>query len=231
MLVGASLIVTACGRTTTEASSGPSDESDAETFGEDDPSDTDDTSSSTDTTTTTTTTDTTDTDTDTGPGDTEPPELIDGEFIDNKTVRLIFSEPIADVGGVDPAKFRMSSSGYYLDGTGTWYMDLGAYNNPPEYTTVTVLQNDPQDADSIVLRLSADVDVICGLMDMWDDQLGQANVDFVATYTESGSPDIEDLAGNELESIAAHWVGENDDYVVVPGFFSEFDPYAPIPCP
>jgi hypothetical protein len=58
-----------------------------------------------------------------------PPQLIDGFFLDATHVELVFSEPIASIGGLDTAKFRLSAAsagGYY--GGGTLYADLGAWN-------------------------------------------------------------------------------------------------------
>jgi hypothetical protein len=61
-----------------------------------------------------------------------PPMLIDAQFLDNLTVELFFSEPIAPPDGVDPTKFRLSVgvswAGYYGPYGYTQYLDLGQWN-------------------------------------------------------------------------------------------------------
>lgn len=68
----------------------------------------------------------------TGPIPTDgPPQLIAAQVLDAFVVELFFNEPIAQLGAVDTAKFRLSAAWtapQYYYGTGTWYSDLGRWN-------------------------------------------------------------------------------------------------------
>ena len=153
------------------------------------------------------------------------------EMPDDRTVRISFAEDVADVAGVDPAKFRMSSGGYYVDGTGTWYMDLGAYDNPQAANVVESVENDMNDSTAILLHLSAPVDTICGLMGAWEADMSFSDVALYVHYDAAGTPDITDQAQQEMDSVGADWVTAETDYVKVDGFFPDMDPPLAIPCP
>lgn len=58
-----------------------------------------------------------------------PPMLVDAVLLDQVSLELYFSEPIAAAGSVDPSKFRLSgafANAYYS--YGTFYADLGRWN-------------------------------------------------------------------------------------------------------
>jgi hypothetical protein len=143
---------------------------------------------------------------------------------------LTFSESIADVGNIDPTKFRLSSGGYYVNGDGTWYWDGGYYIG--QAMVVTSVTNDGNDDKILTLEFNITTDDICGYMSDWANQNAFSDVDFYMTYTIMGGNDVEDLAGNDLENIAAFWAETpNDLSEVVGGKFAAMNPEVPIPCP
>ena len=67
----------------------------------------------------------------------EPPQLINVAFLDNLTLQLTFSEPMAAVDAVDPSVFRLSLAlGYtesYKGYTRTFYQEVGYFNDNNQY--------------------------------------------------------------------------------------------------
>lgn len=156
-------------------------------------------------------------------------DLLDASWVDDSRIRLTFTDEVADVGETDPGKFRISAGGYYLDGTGTWYMDLGAYDDPPRRTGVTALENDGGDA--VVLTLDGSNVSACDKMEEWLEDPEFANVAFYPTYAAGGGPGLEDLDGNRLASIAPAWVASDEEYLVLEGRFENMVPTIPFDCP
>lgn len=165
------------------------------------------------------------------------PDLVSGEWIDNQTLRLSFSEPIADVSEVDPLKFRISSGGYCKIGgacdpkPGTWYVDLGAYQDPQQYTTVTSLQNDPDDGYAIILGLDGTIDSACIKMEEWAQNPDYSDIAFYPTYAPGNLPVVQNAEGGWLAQIAPQWVQSEANGMVVDGYFENMDPMVGIPCP
>ena len=66
-----------------------------------------------------------------------PPQLINVAFVDNLTLQLTFSEPMAPVDDVDPTVFRLSMGFGYTEGyngyTRTFYQEVGYFNQQPCY--------------------------------------------------------------------------------------------------
>lgn len=65
-----------------------------------------------------------------------PPQLLNVVFLDNLTLQLTFSEPMASVDAIDPTLFRLSMAfgipdDYYADGARTFYQDVGYYAQDP----------------------------------------------------------------------------------------------------
>lgn len=160
------------------------------------------------------------------------PEIMGGEWVDNDTLRLRFSEPILDVAGVDPAKFRITSSGYYVDGTGTWYLDIGGYEDPPRRVDVKSLMNDPGDDAALLLDIDGTVDLVCERMAVWEQSPDlYSDIAFFPTYVSSPPPHIVNAEGGELEAFGAHWVLREKLFTIIDGFYPELDTDLGIPCP
>jgi hypothetical protein len=49
-------------------------------------------------------------------------------------------------------------------------------------------------------------------------------------FNEAGIPTVEDLAGNDLASIAAAWTLSNEIWYTKDGKFPDLMPMVPIPC-
>jgi cysteine-rich repeat protein len=163
---------------------------------------------------------------------TDWPRLVAGEMVDAATVRLTFSEAIADVGAIDPDKFRIASCGHYVNGDATWYIDPGAYFAQPS-VVVTSLTNDQNDATRVVAQLSGTVAQICMSMSYWEQDQSYSGVALYMSYTSMGMPDVIDLAQVELQDIAAHWAEDPQSaFVTVQGDFAGM-PEGPVPmdCP
>jgi len=65
-----------------------------------------------------------------------PPQLLNVAFLDNLTLELTFSEPMASVDAIDPTLFRLSmaigiTDQYYEDGARTFYQDVGYFAADP----------------------------------------------------------------------------------------------------
>lgn len=186
-----------------DTSEGPSEASETASDTSEGPGDTSDTS---DTTTSEESSDTTSEDT--GPVDTEPPTLEFGAFIDSTHIRLTFSEPIASVAGVNPAKFRPSEAWWDSDDSGMVYLDL--LNDFPDNSCPCItgagLQNDPNDAYAIIVQLSAPTNA-------WTCMNADYNYLPVMHYdadTLGTAEHIRDLAGNELGEFGGQFVASSN---------------------
>lgn len=185
-----------------------------------------------------------------------PPQLIAAQVLDNLTVELFFSEPIATIGAIDTAKFRLSASfsnAYYSDAT--WYSDLGRWNGEEvcneycygEYTTgeecyewcytpagpnvhVQSIVNSGY-TDRVLLTL--DQGMTSNLCKQLADRLenGATTAAIFLHYSNNGQG-ITDLDGEQLDAIAEHWVLlTNQYYSYQQGTFPFMNPFIPIQCP
>lgn len=185
-----------------------------------------------------------------------PPQLIDAIVLDAFTVELFFSEPIATIGAIDTAKFRMSASfsnAYYSDAT--WYSDLGRWNGeeicheycyggdsgPDEcyewcYTPagpnvhVQSIVNGAY-ADRALIYL--DQPITSNLCKQLQDRVENgADVAALFLHYSNNGQGITDTDGEQLDAIAEHWVLlTNQYYSYQPGTFPSMNPFIPIPCP
>lgn len=165
------------------------------------------------------------------PSDGSGPELIDGRWLDVDPLELTFADGLGEITGVDPNKFRLTSSGYYLDGTGTWYADLGYYDVPPHRAEITQLSIDPDDQAKLLLELGGSTESACERISDWLADARYADVAFYATFTPLGEPTVVDNSGYPLGAIAAHWVAREELYAVVESRFRSMTPRIPIACP
>jgi hypothetical protein len=170
-----------------------------------------------------------------------PPTLVAARFVEQKVVRLTFSEPLAPVDGVDPASFRLSWSWYYEGDPGysspyTSYYDpmllfcLSSDFCPGEYTDVVELSCDPDDPSSLLLRVDAFSQHICNnistFMEYYEDYTSPLLVHF-----DAGIGSITDLDGEPLASIAPEFVTAPDYYLTLDGNFPNYPMRIPIECP
>lgn len=140
----------------------------------------------------------------TGPVDTEPPTLEFGAFIDSTHISLTFSEPIASVAGVNPAKFRPSEGWWDSDDSLMVHLDL-LNDFPDDYCPCITgfgLENDPGDPYTIILELSAPTNA---------DTCMNASVNYLPVMhydadTLGTAEHIRDLAGNTLEEFGGLFV-------------------------
>lgn len=198
----------------------------------------------------------------TGPIPTDgPPQLIAAQVLDAFVVELFFNEPIAPLGAVDTAKFRLSaawSSPQYYYGNGTWYSDLGRWNGeevcmeycygseygdsgeycnewcytpPGPDVHVQSITNHNYYSDRVLLAL--DQPITANLCE----QIRQRAIDGADTsaiflhYSNNGAG-IVDTDGEQLDAIAEHWVLlSNQDYSYQPEPFPFMSPFIPIECP
>jgi hypothetical protein len=166
-----------------------------------------------------------------------PPTLVAAQLIDDTLVRLTFSEPLAAVGDVDPASFRLSwtwSSDY--SGAYTSYYDPAAALCSATdycidgYTEVVELRCAPGDPTSLILRIESFPEAICNIID-----------ELSSYYQEYGSPllphfdaniaTITDLDGEPLASISPAFVTAPYGYLEVDGEFPNYAMRIPIQCP
>jgi hypothetical protein len=188
-----------------------------------------------------------------------PPQLVDGYFLDAARVELVFSEPIAAVGAIDPAKFRMSaaSHGAYY-GDGTRYADLGVWNgeevcyeycygddygdtddNCNEYcytqpgppVHVATVTNSNYYAERVTLQL--DQLITATVCDRLNQQIEQgADAAAIFLHYSNNGPGIVDTDNEQFEALAEHWVLlPSQNYSYQEGFFPFMVPFVPIDCP
>lgn len=170
--------------------------------------------------------------------DSDPPQLLSGQFEDQTHLVLQFSEPLAPVEGVDPEKFRLSlaiSRGYFTD-----YYDLSVHFDGSPYeelgddsgrwlrhqqTRVTSLER-LADPSQLELEISDEIDHAgaCEAIAAAETEAG-----LFVHYTDFRTPNVADPAGNALEDIASHWVMGNT-MASVGGDLEELDSAPAIPC-
>lgn len=195
--------------------------------------------------------------TETDPGPTPlpgPPQLIDARVLDAFTVELFFSEPIADIGTIEPSKFRLSaahSNTYYSESTS--YVELGRWNGvemcneycygpEPEYCNeycytapgpdVRVLSvTNSGYSDRVLLGL--DNAITGGICRQLERRLenGAVTAALFLHYSNNGAG-LTDLDGEALDAIAEHWaLLTTQDYSYIQGVFPTMNPFIPIDCP
>lgn len=163
-----------------------------------------------------------------GSGDIEPPELVSA-VVEGQTIRLRFSEAMANPAGIDTLAFRLSSAFYYDGYYGmpeTRYADAGrqyAYDYG-DFVTVDSVVIDSDDAEFLMLELSESPVEICAM--------AFSTRDLYPHYRQPDQNPIADLAGNPLPDIGAHWVEDADlETKTVEGNFPMLMPRVPIVCP
>jgi hypothetical protein len=186
-----------------------------------------------------------------------PPQLIAAQVLDQFTVELFFSEPIATISGIDTAKFRLSaafSNAYYAQGT--WYSDLGRWNGEevcheycygdytegPEncyewcYTPAgpnVHVQGVLNGYTSDRVLLTLDQPITSNLCKQLQDRIenGADTAAIFLHYSNNGQG-ITDLEGEQLDAIAEHWVLLTQQYYSYQqGTFPSMNPFIPIACP
>lgn len=182
---------------------------------------------------------------------------ITGVAFDNdSTITLTFSQPVADLGSVDPNNFRLSmgqtiSVSYTYEGItetyiSTSYRDLanvtygyGYYGN----YRFTFMSIEPGAAANQVILRTTDplgpagcdfIDDTIAQFEMYAayyDATGQFDVAMFLHYAAGDIP-IESDAGEPLVDIGADWVLTTDEYIDREGFgFTMLSPQLRIPCP
>jgi hypothetical protein len=166
-----------------------------------------------------------------------PPTLLSAQFEDDfLLVRLTFSEPIAPVDEVDPASFRISAARYYggYDYDRTYYWDPmllfcsftdGCFG---DYTDVVELGCAEDDPAALLLRL----DILHGqyLCPIFDYGAMYGTEYMLLPHFDASVGQIVDLDGEPLESIAAHWVQNDQLAALIDGNFPDYPMAIPIPC-
>ena len=218
----------------TTSSSGSETPTSSDTSSSGDPGDTSTTTG--EATPTTTEAETTTTSTTTGGSSSstgtlfDGPVLIDAEAISDTEIRLSFSDALADVAGVDPEQFRISSGGYYTDTAQTWYQDPGYYAMSNIYAVS--IANDSDYDYALLVTLSGSLDEICSYMATWEEVPTYADV-LLYPHFDPEIPTITDENDNPAQPFAPGWVqADPTNYTVVGGHFPEMDdPPLGFPCP
>jgi hypothetical protein len=163
-----------------------------------------------------------------------PPTLVSARMESDLIVRLTFSEPLASVADVDPGSFRISwadsYAGYSGDPGYTSYYDpallfcLSSDYCPYEYTDVVELDCATDDPRALLLRLDFFPQGICELFEI----TGESPL---LPHFDANLATIEDLDGEPLASIAAHFVTAEEGYATIEGDFPNYPIPIPIPCP
>lgn len=186
-----------------------------------------------------------------------PPQLIAAQVLDQFTIELFFSEPIATISAIDTKKFRLSASfsnAYYSQAT--WYSDLGRWNGEevcneycygdytegPEncyewcYTPAGPNVNvqsvvNGYYADRVLLTL--DQQITPNLCKQLQDRIEQgAETAAIFLHYSNNGQGLTDLDGEQLDAIAEHWVLLTQQYYSYQqGTFPAMNPFIPIACP
>lgn len=175
-------------------------------------------------------------------GKGERPHLVEGQFASSTVVELAFSEALAPVDAVDPEKFRLGiveletervsgrcrKSVEYCD-LSTNFSEYGCgvgYSGLADPTRVTALDLDDDDASVLQLRIDPPLSQeLCLRIDDSENKVG-----IQVFFSAADAPTVEDLDGESLADIAAHWVlgedarTEQDD-------FDALHHWVPIACP
>jgi hypothetical protein len=205
-------------------------------------------------------TDPTDPDTTTGipPEMPGPPQLIAVGFLDNSTLALTFSEPLAPPQSVDPTQFRLSGAyapkGDYYYQYNTYYQEIGNWNGPCDeycyeycYDTgcheecweycqpgppvrIAAISQFPDRPD--ILQLALDNGVGAGVCSQLTNFPEQWTTGLFIHYTPDGSAPVTDNAGELLGDIGEHWALQPErQWAYNQGTFPFMEPVIPIACP
>jgi hypothetical protein len=176
--------------------------------------------------------------------------IIALEFDGESTITLSFSEPVAELGDVDPSSFRLSLGTTYrftysYDGTTyteetTNYFDVGAFVSTAGgyYEQVTVASLMPgSSADRIVLATSGVwgqdacgfVSYLQAQWEAYESSYYAADVGIFLHYAAGDVP-LESASGSSLADIGADWVIDGTNQQSEYGFV-RLKPQLRIPCP
>jgi hypothetical protein len=182
---------------------------------------------------------------------------ITGVAFDNdSTITLTFSQPVADLGGVDPNAFRLSlgqtlSFTYTYDGVTeayqyTSYRDLSSVVYSYDYYggyRFSFLTIEPGASDNQIILRTTDplgpqscdfIDYAAAQFEMYAnyyDPNAQLDLAMFLHYAAGDIP-IESEAGVPLTDIGAAWVLSSNSYIEREGFgFTMLSPQLRIPCP
>ena len=176
-------------------------------------------------------------------------EISEAAFDDEATITLTFTQPVGDVGEVDPNDFRLSfanaSALYPYDDTPpdpdelfTNYSDVGYY----EGVKLSFLSVSPGPEDNqLVLEANASFrESACAVYEMVqyqfeatsmsDEIAGEYRVGIFVHYAAGDIP-VESAGGVALADIGANWVMNSNIYADVYGYFPDLKTFVRIPCP
>jgi hypothetical protein len=172
---------------------------------------------------------------------------------DDSTIRLTFTHPVAELGGINPNQFRLSlaqtvTTSQVHDGVTqilayTVYLDVATMIDSYYTHRFTFKSIEPSASPSEVLLRTLEplVPDACAWLD--------ETVELIETYASSpgvvvrfdhaiflhyasGEVPIEDAAGRTLPDIGADWVLNATNYAAREDFgFTRLDPQLRIPCP
>jgi hypothetical protein len=187
-----------------------------------------------------------------------PPQLIAAAFLDNLTLSLTFSEPLAPPQSVDPRQFRLSTAyapkGNYYYQYNTYYQEVGNWNGacdeycyeycydtgcyeqcwdycqPGPPVRVAVVSQPAERPDMLVLSLDNGIGSgVCSQLENFPEQWSKG---LFIHYTPAGNAPVTDIAGELLGDIAEHWALQPDrQWAYNQGTFPFMEPVIPIPCP
>jgi hypothetical protein len=184
------------------------------------------------------------------PDDHESPTIVEARFVARDRVQLIFSEPLAELTGVNPRQFRISHGYSIIDGggaqgyaTGSYYDLAGTdpYLPPLVFVAIEGYADQPE---VLALTLSAAVpievcedlaDALASLQDMAGgegERRGETGL--FLHYTERGSDGVRDRVQNPLRDIGADWAlnfGTRHKMVYGTEPVTRFDLLIPLDCP
>jgi hypothetical protein len=176
------------------------------------------------------------------------------DFDNNSKITLTFSEPVADLGEVNPNDFRLSlgrtssyvlvydgmetlyeytsyqdlvsvAGGYNYYGTPFTFLDVALGSSASQIVLTTTDPLGPNACDWVRTRLEA--------FEMYSGYYEDARMDLaIFLHYASGDVPIESQAGVELGEIGPDWVLSGDSYFTREGFgFTMLAPQLRIPCP
>lgn len=179
-----------------------------------------------------------------------PPALVAVEFLDQLTLQLTFTKPMAPVDMVDPKSFRLGLAIGLYDfegnnvGTKLYspeyfnpgfdcpppYEDYSCDYSPSELVLVLDAINHPSHPKKILLNLSEKIrPSLCSFINAdIEDQKPVLHIHYAA---DEMMP-IADLDGLLLPPLAGEWVNIPGDFASYDGRPSDlYNPFLPIPCP
>jgi hypothetical protein len=170
-------------------------------------------------------------------GDPDAPTLVSGEFVDDTTIRLVFSEPMAAPDGVEPSDFRLSIAAYYPDpdyGGRTYYEDpmlwLCSRTDAcfDDYTEVVGVRSDEMDENALLLDLDIFSPYICPIVNSGI-EMGIPNA-VLPHYRQGDDATVQDVDGDSFSNLGADWVDEEQLGTVALGEYPDYPTLVAIPC-